>query len=47
MMLHTKYQNSRPCGFLQEHFFKDFFKITLCKTDESPNVATFDPRGII
>ena len=34
MMLHTKYQGSRPCGFRQE----DLFMFALCKT--------FDPRAI-
>ena len=35
MMLHTKYQDSRPCGFRQVFFM--FPYISLCKT--------FDPPG--
>ena len=32
MMLHTKYQGSRPCGFRQEFFFHLSPYISLCKT---------------
>ena len=31
MMLHTKYQGSRPYGFRQEDFFQWFPSISLCK----------------
>ena len=36
MMLHTKHQGSRPCGFREEDFFV-FPYIRLCKT--------CDPKG--
>ena len=32
MMLHTKYQGSKPYGFRQEDFFHVFPYIGLCKT---------------
>ena len=31
MMLHTKYQGSRPYGFRQEDFFQWFPSISICK----------------
>ena len=31
MMLHTKYNSTRPCGFRQE----DFFNVFLCKRFDS------------
>ena len=34
MMLHIKYQGSRPCGFRQE-IFSCFPYISLCKTCDS------------
>ena len=37
VMLHTKYQGSRPCGFRQEDCFSHFAYISFCKT--------CDPRG--
>ena len=37
MMLHTKYQVYRPCGFKQEDFFYVSPYISLCKE--------CDPRG--
>ena len=37
MMLHTKYQGSRICGFRQEDFFHISPNKSLCQT--------FDPRG--
>ena len=38
MMLHTKYQGSRPCAFRQEDFFMFLpIDISLCKV--------CDPRG--
>ena len=46
MMLHTKYQGSRPCGFRQDFFC--FPYISLCKTfDTLGGGAIFGPRGII
>ena len=32
MMLHTKYQGCRPCGFREEEDFSCFLYISLCKT---------------
>ena len=32
MMLHIKYQGSRPCGFRKEYLFSCFLFIILCKT---------------
>jgi len=46
MMLHTKYQIYRHCGFWQDAI-KRFPYITLYKTDEPPSWASFEPRGII
>ena len=42
MMLHTKYQGSRHCGFRQEDFFSCFPYISLCKICDHqarPNLA--------
>ena len=44
MMLHTKYQDSRPCGFKQEDFFmflpiKDYVKPVTPRRDH------FWPKG--
>ena len=47
MMLHTKYQGSRPCDFIQEDSFHIFTYISLCKTCEPMGGAFFGPRGII
>ena len=45
MMLHTKYEGSRPCGFRPEEFH--FFPyIRLCKTCDSLGGPIFSPRGI-
>ena len=38
MILHTKYQGSRPFGFRQEDLFIMFPILSLCKT--------FDPQGM-
>ena len=43
MMLHTKYQCSRPCGFRQEECFM-FYHISLCKTYDTGRVH-FWPQG--
>ena len=46
----TKYQDSRPYGFRQEHFFVFFTMlalISLCKACDPQEGAIFDPRGII
>ena len=41
MMLHTKYQGSRPCGFRQ----KDFSTFSLYNV--TPGQAIFSPRAIM
>ena len=47
MMLHTKYQGSRPSGFRQEDFFMFLtIKASLCKTCDA-NGAIFGLRAII
>ena len=48
MILHVKYQGSRPCGFRQE----EFFMVSLYKPIDVKHVtpgggAVCDPRGII
>ena len=43
MILHIKYQGSRPCGFRQEVFSS----CTLYKTCDPRGGAIFGPRGII
>ena len=43
MMLHTKYQGSRTCGFRQD--FSCFPYISLCKTCDPPGWAYFWPKG--
>ena len=40
MMLHTKYQGSRPCGFRKEDF-SCFSYISLCKTCDPREGAIF------
>ena len=45
MMLHTKNQDSRPCGF--KKIFSCFPYTSLCKTCDPRDGAIFDPRGII
>ena len=47
MMLHTKYQGSRPYGFRKEDFFNVFPNISLCKTCDPWGGAFFGPNGII
>ena len=45
MLLHSKYQGSRPCGFKQEDFVLRFFSyISLCKTCDL-RVEPFLPHG--
>ena len=51
MMLNTKYQGSRPCGFRQEDFVT-FSYISLCKTCDpqgqaflAPGPGQFWPKG--
>ena len=46
MMLHTKYQGSRPYGFRQEDFSM-FFPILAYVNNVTPGGAIFGPRGII
>ena len=45
MMLHTKYQGFRPCGFRQEDFFM-FSLYSLCKTCDLHFGPFFGPWGI-
>ena len=45
MMLHTKYQGSRPCGFRQEDFFHVAPYKSLCKTCD-PGVGPFLAPGL-
>ena len=45
MMLHTKYQSSRPCGFREEDFFHVARYISLCKTCEPRGQGHFSPLG--
>ena len=48
MILHTKIQSSRPCGFRKEDFFHVAPYISLCKTcDPKAGQAIFGPRAII
>ena len=44
MMLHTKYQGSRPCGFRHEVFFSRFPYKSLFKTFD-PKRGHFWPKG--
>ena len=44
MILHTKYQGSRPCGFRQEDFFHVAPYVNLCKTC-APEAGHFWPQG--
>ena len=44
MMLHTKYQGSRPCGFRQEVFFM-FLPILIYVKHVTPGVGSFWPNG--
>ena len=46
MMLHTKYQGSRPYGFRLEDFFMFSLDISLCKTCD-PGGGPFWPQGYI
>ena len=47
MMLYTKYQGFKPCGFRQEDFFYVAPYISLCKTCDPRGLANFGPRAII
>ena len=47
MMVHTKYQGPRPCGFRQEDFFHVSPYIGLCKVCDPRGGVNFGPRGII
>ena len=47
MILHTKYQGSRSCGFRQEDFFQVAPYISLCKTCDPRDGVIFSPRAII
>ena len=44
MMLHTKYQGSRPCGFRQEDFFM-FLPILVYVKHVTPGRGHFWPQG--
>ena len=44
MMLHTKYQGSRPCGFRQEDFFM-FPPILVYVKHMTPGRSHFWPQG--
>ena len=44
MMLHTKYEGSRPCGFRQEDFFM-VFPIQAYVKHVTPGVGQFWPEG--
>ena len=44
MMLHTKYQGSRPCGFRQEDFFM-FLPILVDVKLVTPRRGDFWPQG--
>ena len=44
MMLHTKYQGSRPCGFIQEDFFM-FLPIKAYVKPVIPGAGPFWPQG--
>ena len=46
MMLHTKYQGSRPCGLRQECFFT-FPYISLCKTFDPQDRPIFSSSKIL
>ena len=46
MILHAKYQSSRPFCFIDEDILR-FYYIFLCKTGPSPGMAQLDPRGMI
>ena len=45
MMLHTKYQGFKPCGFRED--FSCFLYIRLCTTCDIQGGPTFGHRGII
>ena len=45
MMLHTKYQGSRPCGFRQKRFFHVSPYISLCKACDPLGRRHFWPQG--
>ena len=45
MMLHTKYQSSRPYGFRPEDFFYVSPYISLSKACDPCGVAIFRPQG--
>ena len=44
MMLHTKYQGSWPCGFIQEDVFMFSLYISLCKTRDPQGGVIFRPQ---
>ena len=47
VMLHTKYQSSRPYAFRQEDFFYVSPYISLSKACDPSGLAIFGPRGLI
>ena len=46
-LLHTKYENSGPCGFGEEDFFLCFSHCKSMGANEPRGGAIFDPRGMI
>ena len=46
MMLHTKYQGSRPCGFRQEDFFM-FLPILVYVKHVNPGAGSFLAPGAL
>ena len=44
MMLHTKYQGSRPCGFRQKDFFM-FLPISVYVKHVTPGAGHIWPQG--
>ena len=46
MMLHTKYQGSRPCGFRQEGFFR-FLSILVYVKHVTPGAGSFFAPGAL
>ena len=47
MMLHTKYQSSRPCGFREEDFFRLLPILAYVKHVTPGAGPFFGPRAII
>ena len=47
VMLHIKYQSSRPFAVFDKNIFEDFPYITLCKMADPWGSTIFDPRDLI